>query len=129
MFLTEILFRNSKQAIEIDVGKERKKAIKSKQKTNIAEKHLKNLISNRSWLSRRDVMSSHGRKIHQWEIIIFEFTALLLKSRSTDFLTPKIFLELICVVGVFSGMRIFWPNFQFQFLPPIETGHHGCKSS
>ena len=92
MFLTEILFRNSKlQAIEIDMGKERNKARKSKQKKNIANKYLKNLISNRSWLSRRDVMSSHGREIHQWEIIIFEFTALLLKSRSTDFLTPKNF--------------------------------------
>ena len=62
MLLAEILFRNSKlQAIEIDMGEERKKA----RKKNMAEKYLKKFISNRSWLSRHDVMSSHARKIHQ----------------------------------------------------------------
>ena len=102
VFLTEILFRNSKlQAIEIDMGKERKKARKSKQKKNIAQKYLKNLISNRSWLSRRDVMSSQDTSNGKWSFLNLQPSCLKAGAQVFKISWLKNFFGNIYVVGLF----------------------------
>ena len=80
--------------------------------------------------------------VHQWEIIIVKFTALLFKCRGTsfsDFFTWEslgINLSGLALSGekdiafVFFQGWIFWQkNFQLNFSSLLKQKHNRCKSS
>ena len=65
--MTESTFSQSQNSSNRDRERGRERESEKEQtKESLAKKYLKDLISNSSWLTRCDVMSSHARKIHQY---------------------------------------------------------------